>query len=98
MKDVTAVDVPPPPLDATLPVGVGQVLIGKYRLERILGAGGMGFVVLATHLELEQLVAIKMMRVEGLRSPDARARFAREAKAAVRLKSQHVARVSDVGT
>jgi eukaryotic-like serine/threonine-protein kinase len=90
-------EVPPPSSSATVPLGLGEVLAGKYRVERLLGAGGMGLVVLATHIELDQLVAIKMMREEGLRSSDARARFAREAKAAVRLKGEHVARVIDVG-
>ena len=91
-------EAPPPSSSATLAAGIGQLLAGKYRVERVLGAGGMGLVVLATHVELEQLVAIKTMREEGLQSADARARFAREAKAAVRLKGEHVARVIDVGT
>ena len=96
MSDVD--DVPPPSGSATVPLGLGEVLAGKYRVERILGAGGMGVVVLATHLELDQLVAIKMLREEALESANARARFAREAKAAVRLKGEHVARIIDVGT
>jgi eukaryotic-like serine/threonine-protein kinase len=91
-------DVPPPSTGATAPLGLGEVLAGKYRVERLLGAGGMGLVLLATHMELDQLVAIKLMREEGLKDAGARARFAREAKAVVRLKSEHVARVTDVGT
>jgi serine/threonine-protein kinase len=90
-------EVPPPSSSATTPLGLGEVLAGKYRVDRVIGAGGMGVVLEATHMELDQKVAIKMMREEGLRNAEARARFAREAKAAVRLKSNHVARVIDVG-
>ncbi|WP_433935990.1 protein kinase [Sorangium cellulosum] len=78
------------------PVAEGQILSGKYRVERILGQGGMGVVVAALHEQLQQRVAIKMLH------PGANAemveRFVREARAAVRLKSEHVARVLDVGT
>jgi serine/threonine-protein kinase len=88
----------PPDVDATVSQGLGEVLAGKYLVQRVLGAGGMGVVVLARHIELDQPVAIKMMREEGLKNADARARFSREAKAAVRLKGEHVARVTDVGT
>jgi eukaryotic-like serine/threonine-protein kinase len=76
----------------------GDVLAGKYRVERVLGAGGMGVVVAARHLELDEHVAIKFLLPEALLHPEAKARFAREARAAVRIKSEHVARVSDVGT
>src|SRR3954471_23561639 len=79
-------------------MGFGEIIAGKYRIEGMLGAGGMGLVLSARHLELDQPVAIKMLREEALKDPDSRARFAREAKAAVRLKSEHVARVLDVGT
>src|SRR5450432_3197834 len=58
----------------------------------------MGVVVRAHHLQLDQRVAIKFMLREALANPEAVARFAREARAAVRIKSEHVARVSDVGT
>ncbi len=81
----------------SIPVNPGDVLAGKYRVERVLGIGGMGVVVLATHLQLEQRVAIKFMLQAGLRNAPLVERFAREARAAVRLKSAHVARVLDVG-
>jgi serine/threonine-protein kinase len=77
---------------------VGQVLAGKYRIERVLGAGGMGVVVAAQHLQLDTRVAIKFLLPGTLRNPDAEARFAREARAAVRITNEHVARVLDVGT
>ena len=79
------------------PVREGDLLAGKYRVERVLGAGGMGIVVAARHIELEQLVAIKFVRDEAIGSEDAVQRFLREARAAVKLKSEHVARVLDVG-
>jgi serine/threonine-protein kinase len=76
----------------------GSVLAGKYRVERVLGEGGMGFVVEAQHLQLEERVAIKVPRRHILSNPDAVTRFVREARAAVRIKSEYVARVNDVGT
>jgi serine/threonine-protein kinase len=79
------------------PVEVGQVLAGKYRVERMLGAGGMGVVVAATHLELGQRVAMKFLLAEGMGSPEIAARFMREARAAARIRGEHVARVIDVG-
>jgi len=76
----------------------GQILAGKFRIERVLGQGGMGVVVAARHLQLEERVALKFLLPEALGNPIAVERFAREARAAVKIKSEHVARVSDVGT
>jgi len=76
----------------------GQILLGKYRIERVLGVGGMGVVVAATHVQLEERVAIKFLLPEALGHGEAVARFVREARAAVKIKSEHVARVSDVGS
>ena len=78
-------------------VSLGEIFIGKYRIDSILGHGGMGVVALCTHLELNERVAIKMLRRDVLDDPDAVARFMREAQAAVKLKSEFVARVTDVG-
>ncbi|HWO09489.1 MAG TPA: serine/threonine-protein kinase [Polyangiaceae bacterium] len=75
----------------------GQILLGKYRIERVLGMGGMGVVVAATHVTLEERVAIKFLLPQALSNAEAVARFLREARAAVRIKSEHVARVTDVG-
>jgi eukaryotic-like serine/threonine-protein kinase len=75
----------------------GQILLGKYRIERVLGMGGMGVVVAATHVTLEERVAIKFLLPHALSNPEAVARFLREARAAVRIKSEHIARVTDVG-
>jgi serine/threonine protein kinase len=76
----------------------GDVIAGKYEVERVLGVGGMGFVVSARHLQLGQRVAVKFMRGEAARDPNAASRFLREARAAVSLSSEHVTKVLDVGT
>jgi serine/threonine-protein kinase len=75
----------------------GDVLAGKYRIERLLGVGGMGVVVSAMHLELEERVAIKLLLARALEDAEVVERFAREARAAVKIKSEHVAHVLDVG-
>ena len=76
----------------------GDVVAGKYRVERVLGVGGMGVVVAAQHIRLDEKVALKFLLPEATRNRDAVARFEREARAASKIKSEHVARVSDVGT
>ena len=76
---------------------IGTVLDEKYTLMRQIGRGGMGGVFEAQHLRLGQRVAIKFMRVEYVADPEALARFEREARAAARLTSPHVARIFDVG-
>jgi serine/threonine-protein kinase len=75
----------------------GDIVAGKYQVEKILGMGGMGVVVAARHLQLEDKVALKFLLPEVLSNPEAVERFVREARAAVRIKSEHVARVTDVG-
>ena len=84
--------------DERIGVREGDVLVGKYRVERVLGTGGMGIVVAARHLRLEERVAIKFLHPDALSNTEAVARFEREARAAARIKSEHIARVSDVGT
>jgi eukaryotic-like serine/threonine-protein kinase len=79
-------------------VGPGDILAGKYRIERVLGIGGMGVVVAAQHLQLDEKVAIKFLLPAMLHNQEVVGRFSREARAAVKIKSEHVARVSDVGT
>ncbi|HEU4578168.1 MAG TPA: serine/threonine-protein kinase [Polyangiaceae bacterium] len=77
---------------------VGQVLSGRFRIEHVIGVGSMGVVLAARHLELDERVAIKFIRSEMQQVPGVLSRFAREAKAAVTIKSEHVAQVFDVGT
>ena len=83
--------------EITTGVREGDVIAGKYHVEKLLGSGGMGVVVAARHIELDEMVAIKFLLPQALRSPDTVARFVREARAAVKIKSEHVARVTDVG-
>src|SRR3954447_22553705 len=76
----------------------GDVLAGKYRVERILGVGGMGLVLAVEHLELGQRMAIKMMLPGIAHDELSAARFLREARSAAGLHSEHVVRIFDVGT
>ena len=80
---------------STSPVQPGDILADKYRVENVLGVGGMGIVVAAMHLQLEQRVALKFLLPQALSNTEVVARFTREARAAVRIKSEHVARVID---
>ncbi|WP_434045813.1 MULTISPECIES: serine/threonine-protein kinase [Sorangium] len=77
------------------PVVEGDVIADKYRVDRVLGRGGMGMVVAASHLFLPHRVAIKLLICDD--SPALMQRFLREARAAARLKGEHVVRVLDVG-
>lgn len=74
-----------------------QILLGRYRIERVLGQGGMGTVIAARHLELGELHAIKMLHLHAAQSDSAAERFLREARALAKLKGDHLARVYDVG-
>lgn len=79
------------------PVDIGAVIDGRYLIDSVLGAGGMGIVFRAQHLELRQTVAVKMPFGETADNPEVVQRLLREARAAVRLRSEHVCRVLDVG-
>jgi eukaryotic-like serine/threonine-protein kinase len=76
----------------------GTILLGKYRIDDLIGTGGMGNVVRASHLYLHQPFAIKILLPQMAESDSTKQRFLREAQATVRLKSEHSARVWDVGT
>jgi serine/threonine-protein kinase len=76
----------------------GQIVDRKYRVDDVLGAGGMGIVVSAMHIALDEPVALKFMTIgQGRGDSTSRMRFLREAKAVRKLTSAHVARVFDVG-
>src|SRR5262249_7058735 len=79
-------------------VRVGEVLAGRFRIERLLGEGGMGVVLLAHHLHLDQPVAIKLLSSRMDWSEDTLSRFMREARAASKIKSEQVVRVFDVAS
>ncbi len=81
-------------MGAGIPVQIGQVIDNKFRIDRVLAQGGMGVLCAATHLHLDQKIAIKF-RLAGSKL-DA-TRFIREAQLAVRLQNRHVCRVMDLG-
>jgi serine/threonine protein kinase len=83
--------------DSPLPDLNGTVVAGKYRVERLLGQGGMGSVWAGRHVTLGQLVAIKFVHPKLAGSAEARRRFDNEAKAAARIKSRHAVAVFDHG-
>src|ERR1700687_1545846 len=76
----------------------GEVIAGKYRIERVIGEGGMGTVYAAHHQLLDQRVALKLLFDEAGEDKEAAARFLLEARAAARLQSEHVTRVMDIDT
>ena len=79
------------------PVEIGECVADKYRIREVLGSGGVGVVVAADHLELEEIVALKFLKRRASSDAVLLKRFMREAKAAARLKSEHATRVMDVG-
>jgi serine/threonine-protein kinase len=79
-------------------VAPGAIVAGKYRLDAIVGEGGMGSVWSATHTGLGQAVAIKFISKDFVTSSEALRRFDAEAKAAAQLRSRHVVQVFDNGT
>ena len=83
----------------TLPsiLAPGVVLLGKYRIEGKLGVGGYGLVLRAHDDALDREVAIKILRTDLELDHENLARFLREAQSVVRLKSEHVVRIHDVG-
>jgi eukaryotic-like serine/threonine-protein kinase len=83
--------------DPLTPVPLGGVIAGKYRIERVVGYGGMGIVCEATHLELGTKVAVKFVRQEHAADEKAVGRFLTEARSAAQLKSEHTCRVVDCG-
>jgi eukaryotic-like serine/threonine-protein kinase len=80
-------------------VAIGEVLANKYRVESVVGRGGMGVVLSARHLQLGQVVAIKLLTLppDEDRRDEAIGRFLNEAQAAAKLQSDHVVRIYDVG-
>jgi eukaryotic-like serine/threonine-protein kinase len=78
-------------------VRVGDMIDGKYCVEREIGRGGMGVVYRALHVDLDQRVALKFLRQSAAQNPEIVERFRREARAAVKIQSEHVARVMDIG-
>jgi serine/threonine-protein kinase len=80
----------------SLPFQPGEVIGGKYEIIRLIGTGGVGFVVSARHVGFDDLVALKFLRPEFATHAEAVTRFTIEARASFKIKSEHVARVLDV--
>jgi serine/threonine-protein kinase len=83
---------------ASLGIEIGDIIAEKYRIEAVLGAGGMGVVFAARHIALNGQFALKFLSSQALSNAHAVGRFYREAQAAVKLRSEHAVRVFDVGT
>jgi serine/threonine-protein kinase len=77
---------------------VGRVIAGKYRIDRLIGQGGMGSVFQATNLAIGKRVALKFLNRDAARDPDATERFQREALAASVVESSHIVQIFDSGT
>jgi eukaryotic-like serine/threonine-protein kinase len=75
----------------------GAHIAGKYRVERVLGRGGMAVVLEATHVDIGHRVAVKVLTGDAATAPEVVERFRREARIAAQLPGDHVARVTDVG-
>ena len=84
-------------MSSTADSAPGEILLGKYRVEGVIGIGGMGRVLKASHLYLQQPVAIKILLPTMAADPSTVTRFLREAQATVRLRSEHIVQVMDVG-
>jgi serine/threonine-protein kinase len=78
-------------------VAPGDVVADKYRIDAVVGRGGMSVVYRATHLHLDQLVAIKVLSANALLMPEHVARLKREARAASKIRTEHVVRIFDIG-
>src|SRR5579872_5320730 len=76
---------------------IGEILDAKYRIDKQLGAGGMGNVYLATHLGTTRVVAVKVIAPKWATEPQFLARFQREAQACGRLRHPNIVNVTDFG-
>ena len=83
---------------ALVPVSPGQRIGDKYVVLELLAQGGMAWVAAAKHVDLDEIVAIKFLKDEYSCQPEVVARFAREAKTAMQIKSDHCVRMMDVGS
>jgi len=86
-----------PSIPEDVPDLTGSIVGGKYRVERLIGSGGMGTVWLGAHQKLGTRVAIKFIKPAHATAADARKRFEIEAQAAARLQSKHAVHVFDYG-
>src|SRR3954466_10358516 len=83
--------------DADLGLSVGSILFDAYRVDGVLGRGGMGVVFQLSELASGERFALKVLLPEIASDLDLNTRFVREAQAVVRLRGEHIARVTDIG-
>lgn len=83
---------------SVVPVSQGEIIGGKYRVEAVIGVGGMAVVVSATHLALGTKVAVKLLQPEAVQHAETVQRFLREARSMAKIRSEHIVRIIDVGT
>ncbi len=76
---------------------LGATVAGKYRVDRLLGQGGMGAVFQATNTVIGKRVALKFLSPEAARDAQAAQRFQREAEAASLVESEHIVQIFDFG-
>src|SRR5580698_2704295 len=84
----------PPKASADL---VGSVVAERYRLDKLIGEGGMGAVYQATHLLMRKRVAVKLLHADLSHDEEVLGRFRREAQAAARIEHPNVAAATDFG-
>src|SRR5262245_23682818 len=93
--DVTLAAEPATATDQATPTASRQRIAGRYEILGLVGVGGMGSVYRARDLELDETVALKMLRPELCRAPEVVDRFKREVKLARRVTHANVARTFD---
>jgi len=75
----------------------GSILGGKYLIEDVIAEGGLGVLLRARHVDLDQPVAVKHLKPDTVTRPDVVERFLREARLAAKIKNEHAVKVQDVG-
>jgi serine/threonine-protein kinase len=85
-------------MDETAHLEAGRVIAGRYRVERLIGEGGMGCVYLVRHVHTDEGLALKLVHAHVLKDASAVERFRREARTPAKIASEHVARVTDADT
>src|SRR3954471_8621260 len=98
MSNPNAVDAGRRGFEASLPLREGDMINDRYRVDWLLARGGLGVVFRAMDTRLDRSVALKLLLPKAAKDPTFRARFELESRVAVRIQSDHISRVLDVGT